>query len=242
MSEVNDGQMKRKATLQHFSTIFVKRTSGESVGEIARSLKMDEKSVRRDLLWLKEHWLAAWHREDKDQTADPAPSDLLPKTSCTGCNKTIEAREYRVDVMIREVCSDDEDGRAQLGSVRLQSFCDNCVEGLVTFELPNHLRLAVKATQDWVLEPSPPSEDAVHRSVTGRGGKEKGNGLTAHMDLDDDGRGQAGKEEIEFSEHVGPGQAAIKVDLLRVRTGESIRKETLAKACCKTSDFSNSVG
>lgn len=229
MAELNSGEFRRKATLQHYLTILAKRVNGEPIEEIAKSLKMEERSVQRDLEYVKNNWSG----RTPANAPQPSVSDLMPKTSCTRCNDTIEEGEYRVAVAVTEIRPDEAGGKPRRGPGGVKSFCDVCVATAETFEFRNPWKKMIELDAQSARESSPSSEDAFHRSVTGRGGKESDKGATAYVDpqfdQNDDGLGQADKESVEFSEYVGPGQAAIKGDApLIVRTGESIRKETLS--------------
>jgi hypothetical protein len=157
----------------------------------------------------------------------------MPKTSCAKCGDTIEAGEYRVAVAVTEIRPDEGFREPRRGPGGVKSFCDVCVATAETFEFRNPWKQMIELDAQSVRSSSPPSEDAFYRSVAGRGGKDKEKGAGAYCGPERDPNsepelGQADREAVEFSDHVGEGQPAIKGDVpLTVRTVESVRRETL---------------
>lgn len=224
MTEINYRQLGQKATTQHYGTILIKRLNGESVKTIASSLKMEESSVQRCLAWAKKNWSHVLSSSDDVHQRANAPQlssdDLMANTSCANCNDPIDSNEHRVVVSVHEMQRDFESGGIpHRSSTFLKSFCDTCSADMPSLELPNLRKLMVEAYARDAHESSPSSEDAFHRSVTGRGGEDDG-----EPDEGEDGPGlnSADRESIEFSDHVGD------VPLI-VRTVESIRRDTLGK-------------
>jgi len=84
--------------------------------------------------------------------------DPLGKTSCAGCNDTIEAGAYRVVVMMVEMRPSHYEETGGRGHSLSRSYCDSCVAEMPVFELPNLLKLR----SDAAATPSarPADEDA----------------------------------------------------------------------------------
>jgi hypothetical protein len=232
MTETNYRQLDRKATTQHYGTILFKRLNGESVKTIASSLKMEEASVQRCLAWAEKTWARIISPEvaaaEKTNAPQLSADDLMAKTCCAKCKDTIEVNEYRVVVSVHEMRLDFESGGIpHRSSTFLKSFCDTCSAEMTSLELPNFRKLMIESHARDASESSPPSEDAFHHSVSGRGGEDNGESEEGE---NEPGLNHADKESIEFSDHVGPGQAAVKGTVpLVVQTVEAIRRDTLRK-------------
>src|SRR5882757_2654644 len=139
------------------------------------------------------------------------PRDLLPKTECANCGDVIEAGEYRVVVMAVEMKPEDDDGvevPAGRGESNTGNYCDRCAADLPEFVMRN----IWKDISDARAEPSagPQSEDAYFRRETGNGGIGK---KKTEPENDEANLSAADRENIKFSDWVGPGQAAIKGDV-----------------------------
>lgn len=232
MPELDYKELNRKATTQHYGTILFKRLNGESVERIASSLKMEESSVQRCLAWAEKNWSRVISPGGDEHARCGAPQlsigDLIAKTSCAQCGDTIEADEYRIVVSVHEIDMQLEAGFSPKRiTTDLKSFCDTCAADMPSLELPNLRKSIIDVKARDARESSPSSEDAFHRSVTGHGGDDDANGEDGD---DEPGLNRADKESIEFSDHVGPGQSAVKGDVpLTVQTVESIRRDTLGK-------------
>jgi hypothetical protein len=152
--------------------------------------------------------------------------DPTGKTSCAGCDRSIPAGAYRVVLMAVEI--DGLNGRGESTST---SYCKSCIAELPVLEMGNWFKLLMDARIKDVLESSPRSEDAMYRAESGNREEKVSGGRTMDRRGDgDDEVGMADQEAIKFSDHVGPGQAAIKGEVpLVVRTVASVRRETLQK-------------
>lgn len=216
MPGLNDGEWRRKATLQHYLTILAKRMNGETVEEIAKSLKMEEKSVQRDLEYVKNNWSG----RTSASAPQPSISDLMPKTSCAKCGDTIEAGEYRVAVAVTEIRPDEGFREPRRGPGGVKSFCDVCVATAETFEFRNPWKQMIELDAQSAHESSPSTEDVSHRWVSGHG--DEGKGAGADCDPDDEEVGTADLEANMFSASSrtlpGPepaGEATQKMRVLR---------------------------
>lgn len=221
MPGLNDGEWRRKATLQHYLTILVKSLNGESVAEIARSLKMEERSVQRDLEYVRNNWSGRVSGAPKANAPQLSSDDLLAKTSCARCGDTIDKYEYRVVVAASEVQDDrGGDGIPVHRSSFLKSFCDVCVATAETFEFRNPWKQMIELDAQSAHESSPSTEDVSHRWVSGHG--DEGKGAGADCDPDDEEVGTADLEANMFSASSrtlpGPepaGEATQKMRVLR---------------------------
>ena len=162
--------------------------------------------------------------------------DFYSETACANCGDVIEAGEYRVVVMAVEMKPEnlDDDTPAGRGESDTQHYCDRCAVTLDKFVIENRW----KELSDDLAQASagPASEDAHFRAETGNRAARR---TTARSGIslkqsgpenDEANLSMADRENIKFSDWVGPGQAAIKGDVpLKARSVESVRRETLAK-------------
>jgi hypothetical protein len=156
MAETNYRELERKRTLQHYLTILARHWNGESINEIAKSLKMEGQSVQRDLEFIQKTYGATPKTPEVagvDQWRIETSCDPMAKTSCSRCDGTIQAGGNRVFLMAVEMGSDGR-GRSFSGS-----YCDSCIAEMPALELPNWWRLQMDAG---ATPSAGPAEEDVH--------------------------------------------------------------------------------
>jgi hypothetical protein len=107
MVETNYRELERKRTLQHYLTMFVRHWNGESVKEIAKSLKMEARSVQRDLEFIQKTYGDAGAKPKTSKFAGMGEWKI--ETTCSACGAQIASGKDRLVIAALELTSEYDD-------------------------------------------------------------------------------------------------------------------------------------
>jgi hypothetical protein len=114
MAEKNYWHLENKARRQHYVTVLIGRLSGWTSEQIAASLKMEARSVERDLEYVRKNWSIIFAPGDDPTPYKKSPTTSLWKTRavCCACRSVIEAGAERVLVGAFELTNKIDTGDA----------------------------------------------------------------------------------------------------------------------------------